>query len=112
MYDASHSKPTSHSVTTGALRFVARSWRDPGSALVYWLGEAEPTHESSFFDTICKFGSLMQLVLPDERPGVFVNRGAVQTVRDCGATKRLLFKDGSSLVVLYSGASDDLRDVQ
>jgi hypothetical protein len=68
--DALDSKPASNSFTTGALRFVARSRRNPGSALIYWLGETEPTHESSFFDAIHTFGPLMQPVLPDERPGV------------------------------------------
>jgi hypothetical protein len=50
----------------------------------------------------------MQLVLPDERPGVFVNRDAVDTVLDRGVFKRLVFKDGSWLDVRYAGASSDL----
>jgi hypothetical protein len=35
----------------------------------------EPSRESHLFDAAQKFGPLMQLVLPDERPGVFVSRG-------------------------------------
>lgn len=37
----------------------------------------------------------MQLVFPDERPGVFVERDAVQRVLDSGVVKRPVFKDGS-----------------
>jgi hypothetical protein len=36
----------------------------------------------------------MQLVLPDERPGVFVKRDAVDTVQDCGVVKRLVSRTG------------------
>ncbi|CAB4052734.1 hypothetical protein LMG9964_06424 [Paraburkholderia phenoliruptrix] len=78
------------------------------AALVYWLGIAEPSHEPNFFDATRKFGSLMQLVLPDERPGVFVKRDAVHTVQDCGVVKRPVFKDRSSLDVRYDGPCSDL----
>ena len=91
-----------------ALRFLARDAHAPGVALVYWLGVAEPSRESHFFDAAQKFGPLMQLVLPDERPGVFVNRSAVQSVHDYGVVKRLVFKDGASLDVRYDGPSRDL----
>ena len=77
----------------------------PRRGHMYWLGVVEPSRESHFFDAAQKFGPLMQLVLPDERPGVFVNRSAVQ---DYGVVKRLVFKDGSWLEVLYAGPSSDL----
>jgi hypothetical protein len=48
------------------------------------------------------------MVLPDERPGVFVKRDAVHTVQDCGVVKRLVFKDQSSLDVRYAGPCSDL----
>jgi hypothetical protein len=57
-----------------------------------------------------KFGALMQLVLPDERPAVFVKRDAVQSVMDFGTVKRLVFRDGSSLDVRYAGPCSDLCD--
>ena len=57
-----------------------------------------------------KFGPLMQMVLPDERPGVFVKRDAVLIVHDCGVVKRLVFKDHSSLDVRYTGPCGDLYD--
>jgi hypothetical protein len=89
---------------------LARDDQNPSAALVYWLGQAEPSRELNFFDATRKFGSLMQLVLPDERPGVFVNRSAVHAVQDCGIVKRLVFKDKSSLKVRYSGPCSDLCD--
>ncbi|SIT38132.1 conserved hypothetical protein [Paraburkholderia piptadeniae] len=92
------------------LRMLARDAKHPGAALVYWLGIAEPSHEANFFEATQKFGSLMQLVLPDERPGVFVNRSAVLAVQDFGVVKRLVFKDKSSLEVRYNGPSRDLCD--
>ncbi|MBP0594048.1 hypothetical protein J8I87_31110 [Paraburkholderia sp. LEh10] len=92
------------------LRMLARDDKNPSAALVYWLGTAEPSREANFFYATRKFGVLMQLVLPDERPGVFVNRSAVHTVKDCGAVKRLVFKDKSSLDVRYSGPCSDLCD--
>jgi len=55
-----------------------------------------------------KFSPLMQLILPNERPGVFVNRGAVHIALDCGIVKRLVFKDRSCLDVRYAGPSSDL----
>ena len=55
---------------------------------MYWLGVVEPSRESHFFDAAQKFGPLMQLVLPDERPGVFVNRSAVQSVQDSSGLRR------------------------
>lgn len=91
-----------------ALRFLACNAHAPGIALVYWLGVVEPSRESHFFDAAQKFGPLMQLVLPDERPGVFVNRSAVQSVQDYGVVKRLVFKDGSWLDLRYAGPSSDL----
>ncbi|AXF06018.1 hypothetical protein [Paraburkholderia hospita] len=93
-----------------ALRMVERDARHPGAALVYWLGITEPSYEANFFEATRKFAPLMQLVLPDERPGVFVNRSAVHTVQDCGVLKRLVFKDDSSLDVRYSGPCSDLCD--
>jgi len=92
------------------LCMLARDDQNPSAALVYWLGQAEPSRELNFFDATRKFGSLMQLVLPDERPGVFVNRSAVHAVQDCGIVKRLVFKDKSSLKVRYSGPCSDLCD--
>ena len=50
------------------LRFLARDAKNPGAALVYWLGMAEPSSKPSFFDSMQKFSPLMQLVLHDERP--------------------------------------------
>ncbi|SDH26202.1 hypothetical protein SAMN04487926_103124 [Paraburkholderia steynii] len=90
---------------------VARDAKHPSAALVYWLGITEPSHEANFFEATQHFGSLMQLVLPDERPGVFVSRSAVHTVQDYGVVKRLVFKDKSSLEVRYSGPCSDLCDV-
>jgi hypothetical protein len=94
--------------TEPRLRFLARDAQNPGSAIVYWLGRTEPSRELSFFDAMQKFGSLIQLVLPDERPGVFVKRDAVQRVTDFGTVKRLVFKDGSCLDVRYEGQCSDL----
>jgi hypothetical protein len=108
MRDVPHIDPSSYLVDLKAVRFLARDVQDPGAALVYWLGVAEPSREMSFFEAARKFGPLMQLVLPDERPGVFVNRSAVHTVQDCGVVKRLVFADGSSLDVRYTGPSTDL----
>ncbi|WP_207000827.1 hypothetical protein [Trinickia mobilis] len=90
------------------LRFLARDAGDPGAALAYWLEVEEPSCEPNFFDATQALGPLMQLVLPDDRPGVFVNRSAVDTVLDFGAVKRIVFKDGSWLDVRYSGPSSDL----
>jgi hypothetical protein len=78
----------------------------PSAAPVYWLGQVEPAREPNFFDATRKFGPLMRLVLPDERPGV--NRGAVDAVQNFGVVKRLVFKDKSSLEVRYNGPSSDL----
>ena len=110
MRDVPCIEPTSHPVGPKTLRLLARDAQDPGAALVYWLEIAEPSCEANFFEATRKFGSLMQLVLPDERPGVFVNRSAVHAVQDCGIVKRLVFKDKSSLEVRYSGPCSDLRD--
>ncbi|QCP52429.1 hypothetical protein FAZ95_24980 [Trinickia violacea] len=43
-----------------------------------------------------------------DRPGVFVNRSAVNTVLDFDVVKRIVFKDGSWLDVRYSGPDIDL----
>jgi len=110
MRDVPCIEPSSYPVGPKSLRFLARDAQDRSAALVYWLGIAEPSHEPNFFDATRKFGSLMQLVLPDERPGVFVKRDAVHTVQDCGVVKRLVFKDRSSLDVRYDGPCSDLYD--
>jgi hypothetical protein len=62
----------------------ARDAQNPCAAVVSWLGATEPSRESSFFGAMQKFVALMQLVLPDQRPGVFVKRDAVQSVTDFG----------------------------
>ncbi|TCG05287.1 hypothetical protein BZM27_34825 [Paraburkholderia steynii] len=108
MRDVPCIEPTSYPAGPRTRRFLARDAQAPGAALVYWLETAQPSYEANFFEATRKFGSLMQLVLPDERPGVFVNRSAVHTVQDCGVVKRLVFKDKSSLDVRYSGPSTDL----
>lgn len=90
------------------VRFLARDAKNPVVALVYWLGQRQPSIEPSFYHAMHKFAPLMQLILPDERPGVFVNRAAVHSVRDCGIVKRLVFKDQSSIEVRYSGPCADL----
>ncbi|MBC8751896.1 MULTISPECIES: hypothetical protein [Paraburkholderia] len=108
MHDLPHIESSSCQVTRKTLRFLARDARNPGAALVYWLGVREPSLESSFFHAMQKYGPLMQLVLPDERPGVFVKRDAVQRVQDSGILKRLVFKDESSLDVRYGGPCRDL----
>ncbi|WP_207633915.1 hypothetical protein [Paraburkholderia hospita] len=110
MRDVPHIEASSYIRTEQRLRFLARDARNPWAALVYWLGATEPSRESSFFDAMQKFGTLMQLVLPDERPGVFVKRDAVQSVMDFGTVKRLVFKDGSALDVRYAGPPGDLYD--
>jgi hypothetical protein len=110
MRDVPCIEPSSFLEGQKTLRMLVRDAQTPGAALVYWLGIAEPTRELNFFDATRKFGPLMQLVLPDERPGVFVNRGAVHTVQDFGVVKRLVFKDKSSLEVRYNGPSCDLCD--
>ena len=108
MRDVPCIEPSSFLVWQKTLRMLARDAQNPSAALVYWLGIEEPSFEANFFETTRKFGSLMQLVLPDERPGVFVNRGAVHAVQDFGVVKRLVFKDKSSLDVRYSGPCSDL----
>ncbi|CAN7732289.1 hypothetical protein LJR267_009240 [Paraburkholderia hospita] len=110
MRDVPCIEPSSYQAVPKTLRFLARDTQDPGAALVYWMEIAEPSCEANFFEATQKFGSLMQLVLPDERPGVFVNRSAVHTVQDCGVVKRIVFKDKSSLEVRYSGSCSDLCD--
>lgn len=110
MRDVPRVEPSSYLLTRQTLRFLARDAKNPGAALVYWLGVKEPTLEPRFSDAMHKFGPLMQMVLPDERPGVFVKRDAVQMVQDCGVVKRLVFKDRSSLDVRYAGPCSDLYD--
>jgi hypothetical protein len=110
MRDVPRVEPSSYLLTRQTLRFLARDSRDPSAALIYWLGVSEPSREPCFFDAMQKFGPLLQLVLPDERPGVFVKRDAVRTVQDCGVVKRLVFKDHSSLDVRYNGPCSDLYD--
>ncbi|WP_168787786.1 hypothetical protein [Paraburkholderia aromaticivorans] len=99
---------TPHFQTAPILRFVARDVDDPRAALLYWLGVAEPSRETSFFRTTQRFRLLMQVVLPDERPGVFVNRFAIRAALPAGSIKRLIFLDDSWLEVRYSGNCDDL----
>jgi hypothetical protein len=100
----------SYTHTQHVVRFLARDSSNHVAALVYWLGVAQPSREPSFFAAIQKFSPLMQLILPDERPGVFVNRGAVHIAHDCGIVKRLVFKDRSSLDVRYAGPCSDLYE--
>ena len=90
------------------LRFLARDSKDHVIALVYWLGVTEPSREPSFYDAMQGFNPLMQLILPDECPGVFVNRSAVHSAQNLGLVKRLVFKDWSSLDVRYAGPCSDL----
>jgi hypothetical protein len=101
-------EPELYTQTNPTLRFLARDSRDHVIALVYWLGVTSPSREPSFYDAMQKFGPLMQLILPDERPGVFVNRSAVHYAQDLGLVKRLVFKDCSSLDVRYVGPCRDL----
>ncbi|MFM0215467.1 hypothetical protein [Paraburkholderia caledonica] len=108
MRDVPNIEPSNYFATRKTLRFLARDSKNPSAALVYWLGVTEPSCEPSFFDAVRKFGPLLQMVLPDERPGVFVKREAVHAVQDCGVVKRLVFKDQSSLDVRYAGPSSDL----
>ncbi|MBC8742501.1 hypothetical protein F6X40_39040 [Paraburkholderia sp. UCT31] len=108
MHDVPHIDPSSRLATRKTLRFLARDARNPGGGLVYWLGVTEPSAEPSFFHAMQKYGPLMQLILPDERPGVFMKRDAVQRVQDSGVVKRLVFKDESSLDVRYGGPCRDL----
>lgn len=97
-----------HFRTAPVLRFVARDADDPRAALLHWLGVAEPSRETSFFRVTQRFSALMQVVLPDERPGVFVNRLAIRTVLPAGCIKRLIFLDDSWLEIRYSGNCGDL----
>ena len=90
------------------VRFLAHDSSDHVAALVYWLDLSQPSREPSFYDAMYKFAPLMQLILPDERPGVFVNRNAVLIAHDCGIVKRLVFRDRSSLDVRYAGPCTDL----
>lgn len=76
-----------------------KSWRSPG----YWLWVTEPSAEPSFFNAMQPYGPLMQMVLPDERPGVFGERDAVQRVQDSGVVEPPVSKDGSSLDVRCDG---------
>jgi hypothetical protein len=101
-------EPELYTQTNPTLRFLARDSRDHVIALVYWLGTTSPSREPSFYDAMQKFSPLMQLILPDERPGVFVNRSAVLRAQDLGLVKRLVFKDWSSLDVRYTGPCRDL----
>jgi hypothetical protein len=110
MRDVPHIEPWSYLDSQQTLRFLARDAQNPSAALVYWLGVMEPSREPSFFNAMQKFGPLMQLVLPDERPGVFVKGDAVRIVQDCGVVKRLVFRDGSSLDVRYAGPCSDLYE--
>lgn len=108
MRDVPCIKPSSYTHSQHVVRFLARDSKNHVAALVYWLGIAEPSRESSFFAAMQKFSPLMQLILPDERPGVFVNRSAVHIALDCGIVKRIVFKDRSSLDVRYNGPCSDL----
>lgn len=110
MRDIPRIESSSYILTGRTPRFLARDATNPCVALVYWLGVTEPSREPNFFEAVHKFGPLMQMVLPDERPGVFVKREAIHTVQDCGVVKRLVFKDQSSLDVRYDGPSSDLFD--
>ncbi|MFM0179064.1 hypothetical protein PQR52_11390 [Paraburkholderia aspalathi] len=110
MRDTPSIEPSSYLLTRQTLRFLARDSKNPMGALAYWLGVAEPSREPKFFDAMQKFGPLMQLVLPDDRPGVFVQRTAIHMVQDCGIVKRRVFKDASSLDVRYAGPCSDFYD--
>lgn len=99
---------TPHFQTAAALRFVARDPDNPCAALLLWLGVAEPSRAASFFEATQRFSPLMQVVLPDEQPGVFVNPFAIRTVLPAGSIKRLIFLDDSWLEIRYSGNCDDL----
>jgi len=101
-------EPELYTQTNPALRFLARDSKDHIIGLVYWLGETKPSREPSFYDAMQKYNPLMQLLLPDESPGVFVNRSAVHCAQDLGVVKRLIFKDWSSLIVRYVGPCSDL----
>ncbi|CAD6559553.1 hypothetical protein LMG28727_06882 [Paraburkholderia kirstenboschensis] len=87
-----------HEVALSRTRYP-KSWRSPGLL----AGVTEPSAEPGFFNAMQTYGPLILLVLFDERPGVFVGRGAVRRVQDSGFVKRPVFKDGSSLDVRYDG---------
>ncbi|KFX64419.1 MULTISPECIES: hypothetical protein [Paraburkholderia] len=108
MRDVPRVEPSSYLLARQTLRFLARDASNPSTALVYWQGVPERSREPCFFDAMQKFGPLLQLVLPDERPGIFVKRDAIHAVHDCGVVKRLVFKDWSSLDVRYAGPCSDL----
>ena len=101
-------EPELYTQTNPTLRFLARDSKDHVIALVYWLGVTKPSREPSFYDAMQRFNPLMQLILPDERPGVFVNRRAVHCAQDLGLIKRLVFADWSTLDVRYAGPHSDL----
>jgi hypothetical protein len=90
------------------LRYVARDPQDTRTALLYWLGAALPARAANFSEVTQRLSPLMQVVFPDERPGVFVNQLAVREVLRNGSLERLIFLDGSWLDVWSGGSCTDL----
>jgi hypothetical protein len=90
------------------LRFIVRDTANPTAALLYWLGAARPSTEASFVEVTQRFAPLMQVVFADERPGAFVNRGAVREAHQSGAATRLIFLDESWLDIWNDSHCSDI----
>jgi hypothetical protein len=101
-------KTINTSPTNRGLRYVARDPEDTRTALLYWVGTALPARAANFAEVTQRLSPLMQVVFPDERPGVFVNPLAVRQVIRNGSLERLIFVDGSWLDVWSGGSCTDL----
>ncbi|AUT76617.1 hypothetical protein C2L64_51765 [Paraburkholderia hospita] len=88
------------------MRFVARNVEIPCAAQLFWLGVADPSRAWSFFEAAQRFGSLMRVVLPAERPGVFVNRLAIRFVIPNGLAGVL----ASSAIGVFRPTGGDMDD--
>jgi hypothetical protein len=100
-------KTINTSPTNRGLRYVARDPEDTRTALLYWLGTALPARAANFSEVTQRLSPLMQVVFPDERPGVFVTT--------CGASsdtqrepRTPYFRGGSWLDVWSGGGCTDL----
>ncbi|MEX3763277.1 hypothetical protein [Paraburkholderia phenoliruptrix] len=93
---------------TRALRFILRDAANPTAALLYWLGDAEPSTNASFAVVTQRFAPLMQVVFAEERPGAFVNRDAVREARRSGTVTRLIFLDESWLDIWDDSHCSDI----
>jgi hypothetical protein len=91
-----------------ALRFILRDAANPTAALLYWLGVAKPSTDASFAEITQRFAPLMQVVFVEERPGAFVNRGAVREAHHSGAATRLIFLDESWLDIWDDSHCSDI----